>query len=237
MTQELWTAVDTYLADLLDPGDTALEAALADSDAAGLPSIAISAAYGKLLMILARAVGAREILEIGTLGGYSAIWLARALPPGGRLLTLEYEPEHAAVARANIARAGLGEVVEVRVGRAADTLPQLEAQGRGPFDLIFIDADKPSYAEYLHWSLRLARPGTLIVADNVVRQGRVIDAGSDDANVQGVRRFNEALATEPRVSATILQTVSGKGYDGLAVAVVTTPPAAAPLSMPPSARP
>ncbi len=221
MTQELWTAVDTYLTDLFDPGDAALEAALADSDAAGLPSIAISAAYGKLLMILARAVGAREILEIGTLGGYSAIWLARALPPGGRLLTLEANPKHAAVARANIARAGLGEAVEVRIGRAVETLAQLVEERRNPFDLIFIDADKPGYTEYLHWSLRLARPGTLIIADNVVRQGQVIDADSDDANVQGVRRFNEALAAEPQVSATILQTVSGKGYDGLAVAVVT----------------
>jgi predicted O-methyltransferase YrrM len=221
MTQELWTAVDAYITDLLDPGDTALEAALADSDAAGLPSIAISSAYGKLLMILARAVGARQILEIGTLGGYSAIWLARALPPGGRLLTLEYDPKHAAVARANIARAGLGETVEVRVGRAAETLARLAAEGRGPFDLIFIDADKPGYAEYLRRSLELSRPGTLIIADNVVRQGRVVDAGSDDANVQGVRRFNEALAAEPRLSATVIQTVGGKGYDGLAVAVVT----------------
>ncbi|WP_374689249.1 O-methyltransferase [Promineifilum sp.] len=221
MTQELWAAVDTYLTDLFDPGDAALEAALADSDAAGLPAIAISSSYGKLLMILAQATGARQILEIGTLGGYSAIWLARALPPGGQLLTLEANPKHAAVARANIARAGLGEAVEVRVGRAVETLPQLEAEGRGPFDLIFIDADKPSYTEYLHWSLHLARPGTLIIADNVVRQGQVIDVDSDDANVQGVRRFNEALAAEPRISATILQTVSGKGYDGLAVAVVT----------------
>jgi predicted O-methyltransferase YrrM len=220
MSQERWTAVDEYVAELLFPPDEALEMARADSAAAGLPDIAISPAVGRLLTLLAQSHGARTILEIGTLGGYSAICLARALPPRGRLVTLEFNPTHAEVARANVARAGLADRVEVRVGRAADSLAQLAAEGDGPFDLIFIDADKPSYVEYLHWSLRLARPGTLIIADNVVREGRVIDPDSDDANVQGVRRFNEALAAEPRLSATILQTVSGKGHDGLAIALV-----------------
>jgi predicted O-methyltransferase YrrM len=220
MDQEQWAAVDEYIARLLLPPDEALEAALADSAAAGLPEIAISPIYGKLLTLLAQSHGARSILEIGALGGYSAICLARALPPRGQLITLEFDPTHAAVARANIARAGLADQVEVRVGRAGDTLEQLAAEGAGPFDLIFIDADKPSYVEYLHWSLRLSRPGTLILADNVVRQGRVIDADDDDPNVRGVRQFNEAMAAEPRLSATILQTVGGKGYDGLAIALV-----------------
>ena len=173
MTQEQWTSVDDYIIDLFLPDDAALAATLAASDAAGLPQIAVSPAQGKLLMLLARSMGARNILEIGTLGGYSTIWLARALPPDGRLITLEYSPMHAEVARGNIARAGLADRVEVRVGRAADSLPQLAAEGRGPFDLIFIDADKPGYVEYLHWSLRLSRPGTLIIADNVVRGGDV----------------------------------------------------------------
>jgi predicted O-methyltransferase YrrM len=220
MSQERWAAVDEYVAELFFPPDEALEMALADSAAAGLPDIAISPAYGKLLTLLAQSHGARAILEIGTLGGYSAICLARPLPPRGRLVTLEFNPVHAEVARVNVARAGLADRVEVRLGRAADSLAQLAAEGDGPFDLIFIDADKPSYVEYLHWSLRLARPGTLIIADNVVREGRVIDPDSDDANVQGVRRFNEALAAEPRLNATILQTVGGKGHDGLAIALV-----------------
>jgi predicted O-methyltransferase YrrM len=220
MSQERWAVVDEYIAELFLPPDETLAAALADSADAGLPEIAISPIYGKLLTLLAQSHGARSILEIGTLGGYSAICLARALPPRGRLISLEFNPTHAEVARVNIARAGLADRVEVRVGRAADTLAQLAAEGAGPFDLIFIDADKPSYVEYLYWSLRLSRPGTLILADNVVRQGRVIDADSDDANVQGVRQFNAALAVEPRLSAVILQTVGGKGYDGLAIALV-----------------
>jgi predicted O-methyltransferase YrrM len=220
MSQEKWAAVDEYVAELLFPPDEALEMALADSAAAGLPDIAISPAYGRLLTLLAQSHGARSILEIGTLGGYSAICLARALPPRGRLITLEFNPIHAEVARANVARAGLADRVEVRVGRAADSLAQLAAGGEGPFDLIFIDADKPGYVEYLHWSLRLSQPGTLIIADNVVREGRVVDAGDEDPNVQGVRQFNEALAAEPRLSATILQTVGGKGHDGLAIALV-----------------
>jgi predicted O-methyltransferase YrrM len=220
MNQEIWTTVDEYVEGLFLPPDEALAAALADSAAAGLPEIAVSPAYGKLLMLLAQSHGARTILEIGTLGGYSAICLARALPPRGRLITLEFNPTHAEIARANIARAGLADRVEVRVGRAVDTLAQLAAESVGPYDLIFIDADKPSYVAYLEWSLRLSRPGTLIIADNVVRQGRVIDGDSDDANVQGVCRFNEALAAEPRLSATILQTVGRKGYDGFALALV-----------------
>jgi predicted O-methyltransferase YrrM len=172
------------------------------------------------LWVLARALRAGAILEIGTLGGYSAIWLARALPEGGRLVTLEVDPRRAELARANLARAGLSAVVEVRVGRAQETLPQLAAEGRSPFDLIFIDADKPSNPEYLAWALRLARDGSLIVVDNVVRDGAVIDAESADATVQGVRRMNEMLAAEPRLAATAIQTVGAKGYDGFAIAIV-----------------
>lgn len=220
MNQEQWSAVDEYAADLFVGDDPVLKGTLADSTAAGLPEIAVSPAYGKLLTLLARAVGARRILEIGTLGGYSTICLARALPPDGRLVSLEINPFHADVARANIARAGLAGQVEVLVGRAVDSLAALAAASRGPFDLIFIDADKPGYTDYLVWSLRLTRSGTLIIADNVVRRGNVIDPESDDPNVQGVRRFNEMLAAEPRVEATILQTVGEKGYDGLAIAVV-----------------
>jgi predicted O-methyltransferase YrrM len=224
MSREQWAAVDRYLTDLLVPPDPALEAALQDSAAAGLPAINVTPNLGKLLMLLARARGARSILEIGTLGGYSTIWLARALPPGGRLITLEADPKHAEVARSNLARAGLADVVELRLGRAQETLPQLEAEGRGPFDLIFLDADKPSYPEYFKLSLRLSRRGTLMIIDNVVRDGAVIDAGSDDPKVQGVRRLNELLAAEPRVSATAIQTVGSKGYDGLAIALVTDGP-------------
>jgi predicted O-methyltransferase YrrM len=220
MTKKQWTAVDTYVTDLLHPPDPVLDAALADSAAAKLPAIAVSATQGKLLTLLALGQGARNILEIGTLGGYSTIWLARGLPPGGRLITLEYEPKHAAVARANIARAGFAEVVEVRLGRAQDTLPQLAAEGRGPFDLIFIDADKTSYPEYLAWAVKLSRRGTMIIADNVVRDGKVIDAANADPMIQGVRRFYEALAAEPRVSATTIQTVGCRGYDGFTIAVV-----------------
>ncbi len=221
MTQQPWSAVDQFLADLLVRPDPALDAALQASSAAGLPAISVSPVLGKLLMLLARAQGARSILEIGTLGGYSTIWLARALPEGGRLITLEAEPRHAEVARANLGRAGLGGVVEVRLGPALEILPQLAAEGRGPFDLIFIDADKPGYPDYLAWSLRLSRRGSLIIADNVVRGGAVADPASDDPRVQGVRRFLELLAAEPRVSATAIQTVGSKGYDGLAIALVT----------------
>ncbi len=224
MTPELWTAVDGYITDLLVRPDAALDAALAASAEAGLPAIHVSPPQGKLLYLLARATSARNVLEIGTLAGYSAIWMARALPADGNLITLESDPRHAEIARANIARAGLADIVELRVGPALTALPQLAAEGRGPFDLIFIDADKPSYPDYLAWSLMLARRGTLIVADNVVRKGAVIDPASRDANVQAVRRFNELLAAEPRVSATAIQTVGSKGYDGVALALVTTDP-------------
>jgi predicted O-methyltransferase YrrM len=224
MSQEQWTAVDRYLANLLAPPDPALEAALQASAAAGLPPISVSPTQGKLLHLLARVQGARAILEVGTLGGYSTIWLARALPPGGRLVTLEADPGHAAVARANLARAGLADVVELRLGPALETLPRLAAEGRGPFDLTFIDADKPAYPDYLAWALRLSRRGSLIVADNVVRGGAVADRAAADPRVRAVRRFNELLAAEPRVSATVIQTVGSKGYDGFAVALVTADP-------------
>ena len=220
MPQERWSAVDSYIGENLVPADPVLEAALRASADAGLPPISVSPSQGKLLHLLARAQGARTILEIGTLGGYSAIWLARALPSGGRLITLEAEPRHAQVARANLARAGLADVAEVRVGPAQDTLPKLHAAGDGPFDLIFIDADKPGYPDYLPWSVRLSRPGSMIIADNVVRDGAVADSASTDANVQGVRRFIEMLAAEPRVSATAIQTVGSKGYDGFTLALV-----------------
>jgi predicted O-methyltransferase YrrM len=222
MSSDHWTAVDRYLADLLIGPDVALDEALRSSAEAGLPAIHVSPCQGKLLYLLARAQGIRNVLEIGTLGGYSTIWLARALPDGGRLTTLEVDARHADVARTNIERAGLGHLVELRLGRAQDTLPQLVAEGRGPFDLIFIDADKPGYVEYFDWSLRLARRGTVIIADNVVRRGAVIDQAATDANVLGVRRFLDRLAAEPRVTATTIQTVGSKGYDGFALALVTT---------------
>jgi len=223
MSQETWNAVDDYLTGTLVKQDAALEAALQDSEAAGLPAISVSPPQGKFLNLLARVQGARNILEIGTLGGYSAIWLARALPPGGgRLITLEVDPQHAKVARANLARAGFANLAQVRLGRAIDTLPELEAEGAGPFDLVFIDADKPSNPEYFAWALKLSRRGTVIVVDNVVRRGAVADAASDDAAVQGVRRLNAMMALEPRVSATAIQTVGVKGYDGFAVALVVS---------------
>jgi predicted O-methyltransferase YrrM len=221
MTQDQWTAVDRYITELFVPGDPALDATLQATAEAGMPLINVAPNQGKLLHILALSSGARTILEIGTLGGYSTLWLARALPPDGRLITLEADPKHAEVARNTIARAGLGPIVEVRLGQALDTLPQLAAEGRGPFDLVFIDADKVNTAAYFAWALKLTRRGSLIITDNVVRDGAVIDANSADASVQGVRRFNAALAAEPRVSATVIQTVGSKGYDGLAIAIVT----------------
>jgi predicted O-methyltransferase YrrM len=221
MSQEQWAAVDSYITDLFLEADPVLEAALDASTAAGLPAISVSPTQGKLLHLLARVQGARDILEIGTLGGYSTIWLARALPADGHLISLELDPKHAEVARANVARAGLTGKVEIKLGRAVDTLQQLVAEGRGPFDLIFIDADKPGYSDYLQWSLKLARRGTLMIADNVVRKGEVADPASTDANVQGIRKFNEALAAEKRVTTTVLQTVGSKGYDGLALILVT----------------
>ena len=224
MSQALWTTVDSYITDLLvrtDPAlDAALAAAAAASEAAGLPRQQVSAPQGKLLMLLAMTCGARSILEVGTLGGYSTIWLARALPQGGRLVTLELNPRHAEVARANVGQAGFGRSVEVRVGRAAESLARLEAEKAGPFDLVFIDADKASTADYFSSALRMCHRGSVIVVDNVVRDGAVADAASDDPSVRGIRRFNELLAREPRVTATAIQTVGSKGYDGFAVAVV-----------------
>ena len=218
--QKKWTEVDSYIASLFVPADPALDGALKASDAAGLPSINVSANQGKLLMLFAKMLNARNILEVGTLGAYSTIWLARGLVEGGRLITLEYEPKHAEVAKANLVRAGLADQVEIRVGRASDSLPKLLEERKGPFDLIFIDADKEGYIEYLQWSLKLARKGTVIIADNVVRDGAVIDPASTDAMVRGIQRFNQALATEKRISATEIQTVGSKGYDGLAIATV-----------------
>jgi predicted O-methyltransferase YrrM len=216
MDSQTWQAVDRYFAgQLLDP-DPVLDAAQEANERAGLPPIDVSPAEGKLLHLLARTVGARRILEVGTLGGYSTIWLARALPSDGQLVTCEINPAHAEVARANLARAGLDGRVDVRVGPAIDTLPTLD----GPFDLAFIDADKQSNAEYFRHALRLSRPGTLIVVDNVVRAGRVADAGNTDPAVVGTRAVAELVGQEPRVDATVIQTVGGKGYDGFMLAVV-----------------
>jgi predicted O-methyltransferase YrrM len=222
VTQEVWNAVDSYITNMLVGSDAALDAALQASADAGLPPIAVAPNQGKLLHLLALASRARSILEIGTLGGYSAIWLARALPSDGRLITLEADPKHAEVAQANIDRAGLADVVDIRLGVALDTLSKLAAEAAGPFDLVFIDADKPSTPEYVSWVLRLSRPGSLIVIDNVVRDGTVADPASDDASVQGMRRAIELLASDLRVTATALQTVGTKGYDGLAIAYVTS---------------
>jgi predicted O-methyltransferase YrrM len=222
MPSDTWRAVDQYLERALVPADEALEAALRDSAAANLPAINVPPAQGRFLQLLAQAIGARAILEIGTLGGYSTIWLARALAPGGRVVTIEADPTHAAVARGNITRAGLDGVVECRLGRAHDCLTEMAAEGAGPFDLIFIDADKPNYAGYFRQALDLSRVGTVIIADNVIRNGAVRDPETADPNVQGVQRLIDAMAGEARVSATALQTVCGKGYDGFAMALVTS---------------
>lgn len=219
-TRERWTAVDDYLSDLFTIPDPALDAALRGAAAAGMPMIQVAPNQGKLLHVLALARGARTILEIGTLAGYSAIWLARALPADGRLITLESNSKHAEVARANLARAGVSEMVEVRLGPALESLAQLAAEQRESFDFVFIDADTVNAAAYFDWALKLTRRGSLIVTDNVVRDGAVLDATSADPMVQGARRFNAAMAAEPRVSATVLQTVGRKGYDGMAIAVV-----------------
>jgi predicted O-methyltransferase YrrM len=218
--EDTWAAVEEYLDGLLIPPDAALEAALADSAKAGLPDIAVTPSQGKLLHLLAKVQGARRILEIGTLGGYSTIWMARALPARGRLVTLEAEKKHAEAARRNIARAGLSGKVEVRVGPALTALSQMAQERNSAFDFVFIDADKENTAEYFEGALRLARPGSLIVVDNVIRDGEVADAASSDPRVQGIRRFNEALAREKRVSATTIQTVGSKGYDGFTLAFV-----------------
>ena len=220
MDLQLWTAVDRYACELLVPSDPVLDAALADSAAARLPSITVTPTQGMLLALLLQACSARTVLEVGTLGGYSTIWLARAMGPHGHLVTLEVEPLHAEVARRNIARAGLSEVVDVRLGAALDTMPQLAAEGAGPFDFTFVDADKANNAEYFEWAVRLSRPGSVIVVDNVVRGGAVADADATDAATLGTRRLYEGMAAEPRASATVIQTVGSKGYDGFALAVV-----------------
>jgi predicted O-methyltransferase YrrM len=211
--------VDAWIeAKLLDP-DTALAAALAANAAAGLPAIDVSAAQGKMLHLLARMAGAARILEIGTLGGYSTIWLARALPAGGRLVTLELEPHHAEVARGNLVAAGVADRVDLRVGPAIDTLRAMVAAGEPPFDLVFVDADKPSNVAYLHAALALSRPGTVLIFDNVVRDGAVVDSASVDASVQGTRALYEAVAADPRIDATAIQTLGTKGWDGFLLAI------------------
>jgi predicted O-methyltransferase YrrM len=224
-TPDLWSAVDRYIDEQLLPNDPALDAAIAASEAAGLPPIAVTPAQGRLLELLVRIHGARRVLELGTLGGYSTIWMGRGLPPGGSIVTLELDPRHAEVASENLARAGLSESVELRVGPALRTLSELHAEGAGPFDLIFIDADKVNYPGYLEWSLKLARPGSVIIGDNVVRAGVIVDPDGFDprlgeGGVQQVRRFYEMLAAEPSLRATVIQTVGEKGHDGFALALV-----------------
>ena len=216
-----WAAVDGYFSEQLSLSDPVLDAAMAANKSAALPAIDVAPNQGKLLQMLAQLAGARRILEIGTLGGYSTIWLARALPADGRLITLEFSPKHAEIARANVARAGLSDLVEIRIGAALDTLPKLQKENSEPFDLIFIDADKSNNSEYVRWALKFSRPGTLIIIDNVVRDGAVIDADSTDKDVQGARRLFELLASEPRISSTAIQTVGVKGHDGFAFALVT----------------
>jgi predicted O-methyltransferase YrrM len=220
VTKDQWTEIDRYTSDLLIPADPIQAATLEANAAAGLPSIDVTPNQGKLLELLARMQGASTILELGTLGGYSTIWLARALPEGGRVVTLESEPRHAEVASSNIARAGFSDVVDLRVGPALETLPRLLDEGLGPFDLIFIDADKKTYPDYFGWALRLSRPGTVIIADNVVRRGGVADPATTDPNNLGARRLHELVAAEPRVSATTIQTVGAKGYDGFMLMLV-----------------
>jgi predicted O-methyltransferase YrrM len=220
MTQAIWKEVDEYLGDLLVPEDPALDAAVAANAAAGMPPISVSPLQGKLLHLLARIHGSTRILEIGTLGGYSTIWLARALPPDGRLITLELEARHADIARANLERAGVAGRVEIRLGAALETLPRLAAENRGPFDLVFIDADKENTPGYFDWALKLTRKGSAIIVDNVVRKGEVANAATADEDVRGIRQFLERAAAEPRVQMTAIQTVGIKGYDGFALALV-----------------
>ncbi len=222
MTQDVWTAVDTYFTEKLFPDDPVQEATLQASADAHLAPINVTAAQGKFLMLLAKATGARRVLELGTLGGYSTIWLARGLPDDGRIITMEIDPNTANVARENIERAGFADRVDIRVGRAVDSLQALSEEAPEPFDLIFIDADKPSNAEYVTWALRLSRPGTVVIIDNVVRNGTITDPSSADANVQGVRTAMDLLEREPRLTATALQTVGSKGYDGFVMALVTS---------------
>jgi predicted O-methyltransferase YrrM len=220
MIEPQWNAVDQYITDHLLENDPTMTATLAANAAAGLPAHDVSPAQGKLLHLLARMIGARRILEIGTLGGYSTIWFARALPAGGRVITLEANPRHATTACENVARAGLTDRVEVRIGLALETLPLIHAEQIGPFDIVFIDADKPNNPAYLAWAIRLARPGTVIIADNVVRDGTIVDPDSGDPSIQGTRRFFDMLGHERRLSATAIQTVGCKGWDGFMLAVV-----------------
>ena len=218
--QPTWAAVDQYLIDLFVGRDEALTSALQANVDAGLPGIDVAPNQGKLLMLIARLSGARSVLELGTLGGYSTIWLARGLPEDGRVVTLEAVPQHAEVARANVDRAGVGGRVDIRVGAALDTLPELEAEQAGPFDVVFIDADKENYPHYLEWTLKLTRPGSVIIGDNAIRKGHVIDADSDDENVRATRSFLELAAADPRLDATAVQTVGSKGWDGFLLAIV-----------------
>jgi predicted O-methyltransferase YrrM len=220
MTQELWSAVDQYIDDELALTDSILAAALAANAEGGLPAIDVTAAQGKLLYMLARLANARRILEIGTLGGYSTIWMARALPADGKLITLEFDPKHAAVAKSNVERAGFSRIVDVRVGAALDSLPAIEAEKGGPFDLFFIDADKVNNPNYFEWAIKLSRRGSVIVVDNVVREGGLADATSEDAAIRASRKVTELLGSDPRVDGTVIQTVGTKGYDGFAVAMV-----------------
>jgi predicted O-methyltransferase YrrM len=215
-----WSDVDAYFTDVLLPADDVLTAALDASKAAGLPEIAVSPPQGRMLQLLATLHGARSVLEVGTLGGYSTIWMARGVPADGRVITLEIDPKHAEVARANFVRAGLDDRIEVRLGPALESLPKLAAAGDGPFDMVFIDADKGNNPDYFAWALRLSRPGSLIVVDNVVRNGRVLDADSADVDIVGTRKLIELVAAEPTVSATAIQTVGTKGYDGFVLAIV-----------------
>lgn len=220
MTQELWSAVDNYVDGQLALNDAALDASIIANASGGLPAIDITASQGKLLQMLARLAGARRILEIGTLGGYSTIWLARALPADGRLITLEFDPSHAAVAKSNIERAGLAHIVDVRIGAALDWLAVIASQNEGPFDFFFIDADKVNNPNYLEWAISLSRKGSVIVVDNVVREGALGDAGSKDEAVIASRKVVAAIGSDPRLEGTVLQTVGTKGYDGFAVAIV-----------------
>jgi caffeoyl-CoA O-methyltransferase len=220
MTKQIFEDVDQYIGHLMTHEDDALLGVEKSIEEAGIPSISVSPNQGKFLQVLALARGAKKILEIGTLAGYSTIWMARALPKDGRLITLEFDPKHAAVAKKNLVRAGVDSLVDIRIGKAIESLPKIEAEGLGPFDMIFIDADKPPYAEYFEWALRLSRPGTLIVVDNVIREGKVLDTKTTDEMVKGAQRFNQALAASTAVTATIIQTVGSKEHDGIALAVV-----------------
>lgn len=220
MTQELWSAVDEYIDDKLGLADPILAAALTANAEGGLPAIDVTGSQGKLLFMLARLAGARRILEIGTLGGYSTIWLARALPPDGKLITLEYEPRHADVAKSNVERAGFANVVDIRVGAALDSLPIIESENGGPFDLVFIDADKVNNTLYFEWAIKLSRKGSVIIVDNIVREGGLADGSSEDAAIRASRRVTELLGSDPRVDGTVIQTVGTKGYDGFAIAMV-----------------